>query len=177
MHRTPVLVTMHGWLPPPPARVIVKAFWDFAQRADDKAKKSAERLVKVWEERRVFSAAHAKQLREAIKTAPAAAPAAAAGAAGPQPPSAMASSDLKKLQVLDEASMALFLHAVPVPVSGFGSYLAGEGGRGLAACGVVTLHRAPRTLIFLRHREKVSHVLLAALHSPIFLPSGLRKGA
>lgn len=93
-----VLVTMHGrsFRPPNTTRVIVKAFRDFAARADDKAKKSAERLVKVWEERRVFSAVHAKQLRDAIKTAPA--PAAAA-AAGPPPPSAMASSDLKKLQV------------------------------------------------------------------------------
>ncbi len=91
-------------------RVIVAAIKGFAKSADDKSRKSAERVIKVWEERRVFSPNHTKQMRELIKAAPAAAAAAggkaaapaskAAAAAAPAPPSAMASSDLKKLQVL-----------------------------------------------------------------------------
>lgn len=68
--------------PPPPSlpvlpfpllapRIIVPSLRDFAKRADDKAKNSGIRLVKIWEERRVFSPSQTKDLKEALKAAPA----------------------------------------------------------------------------------------------------------
>lgn len=73
-------------------RVIIKAFQHFVQTADDKARKSADRVVKVWEERRVFSPHHAKHLKDALKAstaaprqAPAGKPAAEAPGGPPSP--------------------------------------------------------------------------------------------
>ena len=52
-------------------RIIVPSLRDFAKRADDKAKNSGIRLVKIWEERRVFSPSQTKDLKEALKAVPA----------------------------------------------------------------------------------------------------------
>mmetsp|Transcript_44836 Transcript_44836/g.133894 ORF Transcript_44836/g.133894 Transcript_44836/m.133894 type:complete len:222 (-) Transcript_44836:1319-1984(-) len=49
------------------AKVIVKAVRHFATTADEKARRGAERVVKVWEERRVFSAKDSKALKDALK--------------------------------------------------------------------------------------------------------------
>lgn len=73
----PHSLSLSSSLPPrPPSpfarpRIIVPSLRDFAKRADDKAKNSGIRLVKIWEERRVFSPSQTKDLKEALKAAPA----------------------------------------------------------------------------------------------------------
>ncbi|KAG1669454.1 hypothetical protein FOA52_004087 [Chlamydomonas sp. UWO 241] len=49
------------------SKVIVKALRDFSSSADEKARRSADKMIKVWEDRRVFSSSHAKQMKEVMK--------------------------------------------------------------------------------------------------------------
>jgi hypothetical protein len=47
-------------------KVLHKALHDLMKRADDKTRRSAERLLKIWEERRIFSPSYSKTLRECV---------------------------------------------------------------------------------------------------------------
>ncbi|KAK9826893.1 hypothetical protein WJX81_006004 [Elliptochloris bilobata] len=74
-------------------RVLPRPLQQLLKHSDDKTCKAVERLVAIWEERRVFGASGAKPFKEIVASAPSprkshvpgAAPAAAAGAVRPAP--------------------------------------------------------------------------------------------
>ena len=47
-------------------KVLHKALRDLMKRADDKTRRSVERLLKIWEERRIFAPSYTNTLRESV---------------------------------------------------------------------------------------------------------------
>lgn len=62
-HATDLLSNGH---PPLICSIIIKAFGDFGRRGEEKHRRSAERIVKVWEDRRIFSPSLCESLKDAL---------------------------------------------------------------------------------------------------------------
>lgn len=106
------------------SRVIAKAVKDITRTADAKTRGSVGRLVKIWEERRVFGSSLIKSLKDLLARADGA-PAAAAAPAAAKPAAASGSGSAagddaaqRKLQVREAHAVGSMPHAERATATG-----------------------------------------------------------